>query len=112
MFKFGWIATLHNGQKIYQRHPHSGEKFAYENLPWGSVACFELVDLATQRQVIKLDIAPNEKLSWRRRHTKAPGKPEQVIHIIAKKSDGKWKAIGVYEPDGRVEITNLPKGLV
>lgn len=97
--RYKWSATLDDGLVIKQEDKLVG----YEELPHSRVRTFELLKDGITK--LKINIRPGERFVWRRRTEMAPGRAVmEVCHILAKKVNGKWNTIGIFESDGHTEF--------
>lgn len=106
--KYRWVAYNNDGGSVNQVAA-SGQKNAYEDLPLDSLKSFELWDWERNERVLLVTFKPGERLVWRRRNLMQPGGGgiAETCHIVGKLGrDGSKGIIGVFESDGRIEVTS------
>ena len=104
--KFHWVARYDDGTSLHQIED-SGKKNAYQDIDRDKLASFEMWEKG--RRLVYIRFHKGQKLIWRRRVETSPSGVVEVCHIIGKQEtingENIQGIIGLFESDGRIEIT-------
>lgn len=105
--KYYWIARYSDGTSLNQIDP-DGTKHAYSDINRDKLSAFEM--WKGDQRMVYIRFKKGQQLIWRRRVETSPEGVVEVCHIIGKQENIKGKnyqgIVGLFESDGRIEITD------
>lgn len=104
--KYHWIVRYNDGGCLNQIESN-GKRNAYQDIQRDKLTAFEMWEGSTR--VLLLKFNKGQQLIWRRRVETSPSGITEVCHIIGKQENINGEnlqgIIGLFESDGRIEIT-------
>lgn len=105
--KYHWIVRYNDGSSLPQIDSN-GKKNAYQDIDRNKLAAFEMWE--NDKRLVLIRFNKGQKLIWRRRVETSPSGVTEVCHIIGKQENLNGQniqgIIGLFESDGRIEITD------
>jgi hypothetical protein len=104
--KYHWIVRYNDGGSLNQIESN-GKRNSYQDIDREKLSAFEMWEGSTRILLLKFN--KNQQLIWRRRVETSPFGVTEVCHIIGKQENINGEnlqgIIGLFESDGRIEIT-------
>ena len=105
--EYHWVVRYNNGTSLNQVDP-SGTKHSYKDIDRNELCAFEMWNGDMRMLLVKFK--KGQRLIWRRRVEMTPDGITEVCHIVGKQENIKGKnyqgIVGLFESDGRIEITD------